>query len=247
MNGNNNTPFQKRKTAYMLGIVVLAGVVLSAYGLSSSRTSANIIVPTKKTVALVNKVEGKALNQPVSERHKVVIDAGHGGKDPGAEGVSGSLERDYTLAISQKVFDLLQQDPEFEPYMTRRDDTFVELVDRARIANDLNADTFISIHGNTYTDPKISGTETYYYDEGSIPLAAEVHKQLVKATGFNDRGVKKEGWQVLKQNNNPSILLEVGFLTNPSEEASMLSEQQKDKVAAAIVKGIQSYFSMKID
>jgi len=171
-----------------------------------------------------------------------VIDAGHGGKDPGADGASGNRERAFTLALSTKVFDLLQQEPMFEAYMTRTDDTFVGLKERAQIANDLEADAFVSIHGNTFIDPDVSGTETYYYADESLLFASEVHKQLAKATGFKDRGVKKEGWEVLKNSNKLAILLEIGFLTNPSDETNMLSEMHQNRTAQAIVRGIKKYF-----
>ncbi|GGH30910.1 hypothetical protein GCM10008013_34300 [Paenibacillus segetis] len=186
--------------------------------------------------------KNEATPSKVSQRYKIVIDAGHGGKDPGAEGVSGNREQAYTLELSMKVVDLLQKEPMFEAYMTRTDNTFVGLEDRAQIANDLDADAFVSIHGNTYTDPDVSGTETYYYADESLPFAREVHEQLAETTGFKDRGVKKEGWKVLTNSNNLAVLLEVGFLTNRSDETNMLSDMHQNRTAGAIVKGIKKYF-----
>ncbi|MNI38565.1 N-acetylmuramoyl-L-alanine amidase LytC precursor [compost metagenome] len=127
--------------------------------------------------------------------------------------------------------------------MTRTDDTFVKLEDRAYMSNQLEGDASISIHANTYTDPAISGTETYYYNNESLPFAHEIHKQLLKATGFKDRGVKDEGWMVLKKSNSLAILMEVGYLTNLSNETDMLSEQHQDRVAQGIVQGIKTYFA----
>lgn len=234
-----NRKHRQRRQAIMVVIVVaLIGMIWSIYEQFSPSVSAELTVPPiKKT----------AMPQEISKRYKIVIDAGHGGKDPGAEGVSGNHERAYTLALSKKVFDLLQQEPMFEAYMTRTDDTFVDLEDRNKFAHDLDADALVSIHGNTYTDPDVSGTETYYYGDDSIPFAHEVHEDLTEATGFRDRGVRKEGWKILTDSNIPAILLEVGFLTNPSDEMKMLSESHQDRTALGIVKGIKDYFTDRED
>ncbi|WP_442603998.1 N-acetylmuramoyl-L-alanine amidase family protein [Paenibacillus sp. KN14-4R] len=220
----------QRRQAILLEIVVaLVGMIWSKYELISSWASAELTVSPKKN---------KAMQQGISIRHKIVIDAGHGGKDPGADGASGKRERAYTLALSKKIFDLLKQEPMFEAYMTRTDDTFVDLEDRVKLTNDLNAEAFVSIHGNTYRDSDVSGTETYYYADDSFPFASKVHEYLVKATGFKDRGVRKEHLKVLTQCNNLTILLEVGFLTNQSD-------RHQDRTAIAIVKGIKEYFAYR--
>ncbi|OAB40621.1 N-acetylmuramoyl-L-alanine amidase [Paenibacillus macquariensis subsp. defensor] len=230
---------QRRQAIFMISLVVFMGVVWSIYALSSPISGNRITTSAESTVSLNKHM---ATPQEVSKRYKIVIDAGHGGKDPGAEGASGNLERAYTLALSTKVYDLLQQEPMFEAHRTRTDNTFVKLEDRAQMANDLDADAFVSIHGNIYSDPDVSGTQTYYYADESFLFASEVHEQLAEATGFKDRGVKKEGLGVLKLSNNLAILLEMGYLTNPSDEADMLSEMHQNRTAQAIVKGIKKYF-----
>ncbi|SIR71370.1 N-acetylmuramoyl-L-alanine amidase family protein, partial [Paenibacillus macquariensis] len=139
---------QRRQAIFMISIVVFMGMVWSLYALSFPISGNRITTSGESTVSLNKHM---ATPQEVSKRYKIVIDAGHGGKDPGAEGASGNRERAYTLALSTKVYDLLQQDPMFEAHRTRTDDTFVKLKDRAQIANDLNADAFVSIHGNTYS------------------------------------------------------------------------------------------------
>ena len=92
-----------------------------------------------------------------SQSYQVVLDAGHGGKDPGAIAYSGRYEKDFTLPLTLKIYDLLLAEPFIQPVLTRADDTFVELDQRAQLANDLEADLFISIHGNTYI-PSVHGT-----------------------------------------------------------------------------------------
>ncbi|MBB6632673.1 N-acetylmuramoyl-L-alanine amidase family protein [Cohnella thailandensis] len=173
---------------------------------------------------------------------RIVIDAGHGGIDPGAEGASGAEEKTMVLSVALKVGELLRQDPMFEVFMTREDDSFLELEDRADYSNDVQADAFLSIHGNQYDDPTISGVETYYDSEDSLLLAQAIHGKLVPATGFEDRGVKREEWTVLALNERPSILIELGFLSNPTEEASMIDPRWQNDAARAIADGLKQYF-----
>lgn len=122
---------------------------------------------------------------------RVVIDAGHGAHDPGAKSVSNRTEKEFNLSLALKVQALLKKEKNIEVYMTREDDTFVELNDRAKFANNLKADIFISIHANSF-GTTARGTETYYYSESSKELANIIHKHLVKATGLPDRKVKKK-------------------------------------------------------
>lgn len=176
----------------------------------------------------------------------IVLDAGHGGHDPGADGASGKYEKNFTQALTEKVYQLLLKEPEFKPYMTRTDDTFIELEDRAAFANSQQADAFLSIHGNTFTsDTSVSGTETYYYELGSAKLAQALQQAIVKATGFRDRGIKQEDWKVLRYSEVPAALLEVGFLTNAREEAFLLGEKGQNQIAQAIVDGLKNYFQSK--
>ncbi|MCJ8013704.1 N-acetylmuramoyl-L-alanine amidase [Paenibacillus sp. KQZ6P-2] len=179
-------------------------------------------------------------------KYRIVIDAGHGGKDPGATGASGQFEKGFNLSLAQRVYQLLEQEPMFEPRLTRTDDEFVALEDRAAIANDWNADALVSIHGNTYKDQTITGTETLYRHDDSIPLAQSIQEQVVKALGFPDRGVKEEHLKVLSLSQMPAVLVETGYLTNPEEESFLLSSKGQDLAAHAIVEGLKQYFSQNI-
>ncbi|MGG4495479.1 N-acetylmuramoyl-L-alanine amidase family protein [Brevibacillus reuszeri] len=177
---------------------------------------------------------------------KVVIDPGHGGKDRGATGASGSFEKDFTLKLARKVEELAKQEPRIQVYMTRTDDRFISSVDRERptFANDLGADLFISIHGNTYEDPGVSGTETYFYHENSLSLADIMQRQVVQASGFRDRGVKHGDYFVLQETDMPAVLIETGYLTNPQEENAMLTEDVQSRIAASILEGIREYLNL---
>lgn len=178
--------------------------------------------------------------------YKVVVDPGHGGDDPGAIGASGSFEKDFTLSLSKKLAALLEQESALEVYMTREEDVFIstETRERPNFANDLSADLYVSIHANTYDNPSVSGTETYYYHDDAEVLANTIHKHLLSATGYTDRGVRKENYFVLTDTTMPAVLLEVGYLTNPEQEREMISEEFQQTAAEAIRDGIKEYLDL---
>ncbi|QDS34062.1 N-acetylmuramoyl-L-alanine amidase [Brevibacillus brevis] len=194
-------------------------------------------------VFLYNHPDNSNASQVDSPVYKIVIDPGHGGKDHGAEGVSGRVEKDFTLQLARKVQELAEQDSRIEVYLTRSDDRFLSSKERERpqFANQLGADLFISLHGNTYTDPTVSGTETYYFHPESLLLAESIQKHVRDATGFQDRGVKKGDFFVVKDTNMPAVLLEVGYLTNPSDEQKLFEEDFQYRIAASVIEGIQDY------
>lgn len=172
----------------------------------------------------------------------IVVDAGHGGHDPGAIGVAGNREKDFNLAVATRVVELLKQYPEFQPVATRSSDVFLELADRVALANEYNADLFISIHANSFSNANTRGTETYYYNEHSEAFARIVHKHLVQATGFPDRRMRQYPFYVIKHTKMPAVLTETGFLTNPTENALLIDPQFQEKVARALVAAIREYY-----
>jgi N-acetylmuramoyl-L-alanine amidase len=175
---------------------------------------------------------------------KVVIDAGHGDRDSGAVSITGKFEKDFTLSMANKVTKLLSGDKRIEALMTRSDDTFVELDDRVSFANNNQADLYLSIHGNKFK-PEISGTETYYYSDQSLAFANLIHKNTLKATGFPDRNVRKADFRVIKYTTMPAVLVEVGYLSNKADEASMYNEAFQDQVAASLASAIKEYLNIK--
>ncbi|EXX85125.1 N-acetylmuramoyl-L-alanine amidase [Paenibacillus darwinianus] len=170
--------------------------------------------------------------------YKVVIDAGHGGKDPGAPSVTGHWEKQFNLSIALKVQKLLEQEQRIKPYLTRSSDVFIELDDRAKFANNLNADLFVSIHANRYTS-NATGTETYYTRPDSKAFAAIMHKNLVKSTGLPDRKVRQASFLVIRKTTMPAVLLEAGYLSNSGDAKALFTESVQNKIAAGIVAGIK--------
>lgn len=175
---------------------------------------------------------------------RIVIDPGHGGKDPGATGYSGRHEKYFTLELSQNIYNRMKKEPGLEPYLTRTDDSFVDLEDRAAFANDLDADLFISVHGNTFTSA-ISGTETYYYSGQSLAFGEMMHKHVAEATGLEDRGLRKLPFKVLQHAEMPAVLLELGYLSTQSDEQLMLSREFQDRVAEAVIAAVKEYLMLE--
>jgi N-acetylmuramoyl-L-alanine amidase len=174
----------------------------------------------------------------------IVIDAGHGGTDPGAIGITKRKEKDFNLIIALKLRDLLRNSPNFEVRLTRETDVFIELSERARIANSIKADAFVSIHANNTGSATPSGYETWYTRDTSKKFADAMHKSVLPSTGFIDRKVKCGSLAVCRETTMPAILLEAGFLSNPVEEATLFTESWQNKYSAAIYKGICEYFGV---
>ena len=129
--------------------------------------------------------------------------------------------------------------------MTREDDSFVGLNDRVEIANKNNAQIFISIHNNALPDSaahlKSTGSETYYFYPQSKELAKDVVEALAKETGFKNNGAKAQSFAVVRNTNCPAILIEVGYIINPEDNAKLIDKNYQNKIAEAILHGLENY------
>nr|HPI02008.1 N-acetylmuramoyl-L-alanine amidase [Bacillota bacterium] len=173
----------------------------------------------------------------------ILIDPGHGGKDGGAVG-NALKEKDVNLDISLRLRALLETQGAVV-IMTRSDDTKVELLERANIANLLLPDAIVCIHANSVISQLPNGTETYYFNNDTLSkeLADSVHKSLVDRIRLTNRGLFKKEYYMVKETYSPSVLVEVGFLSN-AQDAAMLSDQAfRAKAAEGIYDGLVSYFS----
>jgi N-acetylmuramoyl-L-alanine amidase len=238
---------------------------------TKSKQPSNTISKPDKTITLVRQLGLKVKT--------IVIDPGHGGKDPGAMSKSGMCEKNFVLDIGKRLRNLLRSKGSYDIRMTRETDVFVPLEERTDFANQNGADLFVSIHVNASRSPDVSGIETYYLslandeesrltaslenasaDRGIRDLASligrilkttkitesrafanVVQSHLCQITKAYDRGVRRAPFIVLIGANAPSILAELGFISNEQDEKLLNSEEYKDRLAKAIMDSIEDY------
>ena len=167
----------------------------------------------------------------------IVIDAGHGGHDRG--GVPGQRisEKDKALDVAQRLKRILQAQG-YRVVMTRDSDVFIPLPTRCAIANNYRGASFVSIHFNCASRVGANGIETYYDRGDSAGLAASIHRNVVSISPSENRGIRRRGFYVLRRTAIPSVLVECGFLTNPTEGRLALSPEYRQSLAEQIARGI---------
>lgn len=180
-------------------------------------------------------------NRQRNRKLVVVLDPGHGGKDPGAIGRGGLREKDVILPISNDVAEILEKQG-IQVIMTRDSDYFVTLDGRTRMANRADADLFVSIHANSMGlgRPDINGLETYYFDSGR-ELAQTIHRNILRRLDIPDRRVRRARFYVLRKSLMPSVLVEVGFVTGDQDSAKLANPKYRQRMAEAIATGILEY------
>jgi len=172
----------------------------------------------------------------------VVVDAGHGGGDPGAQGCLGSVEKDLTLAVARSVALQSVLYPNLYIVLTRVDDHYVELADRIAVARQAHAAVYVSLHANSASDASARGIETYVakgahdVDE-STRLAQALQSAVVNATGSKDRGVRSASLYTSRAT-MPAALVEMGFLTEKQDTRALEDPAVQARIAAAILKAI---------
>jgi N-acetylmuramoyl-L-alanine amidase len=200
---------------------------------------------------VTDKIMFSFINNKVKEskfRNKlIVIDPGHGGHDSGAYNRNlGVKEKDVVLDVSLRLKKLLENEG-FKVYMTRKDDTFINLYDRPGIANELGADAFVSIHANAATNSKAQGVEVLYYpNDGrdNKTFSRIMQNALLRELNATDRGiVPRPKLVVIRETKMPAVLLELGFLSNSREGNLLLQDDYRQRCAEASLKGIIEYFN----
>lgn len=166
------------------------------------------------------------------------LDPGHGGDDPGAIGPGGTYEKDITLALALRVRDLLTE-AGARVVMTREEDRWVGLYDRAGVVNEAGADVFVSIHLNAAPSGNISGVEIYRHPAGEAAFARALHQRMLDATGLPNRGLVAADFVVLRETRMPGALLECAYLSNPREEQLIKTEDFQERVAGAIFEALR--------
>lgn len=189
----------------------------------------------------------------------VVIDAGHGGYDPGAITQRGTYEKNINLDIAKKVQNLLgptgmkvimtrDEDEDYVPdgASGRRTKKQIDLNYRINTAAEAKADVFVSIHVNAIKGAQKSGAETFYHykSDSGKQLAEAIQQELIKVPGMNRRIAKPGDFYVIKNTPMPAVIVEVGYLSNPNEEEKLLQDWYQDQIAKAIAKGIGVYMGV---
>jgi N-acetylmuramoyl-L-alanine amidase len=238
-------------------------------------------------------LSGSVADRPNRDNWVIVIDPGHGGNDPGAIGLH-SYEKNVTLPVALKTGEYIEHNlKNVKIIYTRTTDKFVELAERAEIANRNKADLFISIHANSHPQKSTYGSETWVmghhkdqqnlevamkensvillekdystkyegfdpkspesyimftlmqnaYSEQSIDLASKIQVQYKDQVGRYDRGVKQAGFWVLYMTTMPSVLTEIGFISNETEEKYINSKEGQDNIASAIYRACSDYIA----
>lgn len=227
-----------------VGLIVLGGCL-------------TFIVTPDEQPSLESQVAAASSRFPV-----VVLDAGHGGKDDGARG-AGLAEKDLSLDVTQRTEKLLHQFG-FKTVMTRVDDTYVSLAERAAISNRIDNAIFVSVHFNHSFSGASTGVETFYASEKLPPesawtwtgffskpppvrgengetLAGFVQAAMVMRTESTNRGIKGRPLHVLRHTRCPAVLVECGFISNPLEARMISNVDYRDRLAKAIAEGVMSY------
>ncbi|WP_235821827.1 N-acetylmuramoyl-L-alanine amidase family protein [Gottfriedia acidiceleris] len=189
-----------------------------------------------------NRNKGNSSSEKILTGKTIVIDAGHGGEDIGASGQNGTNEKDVTLVMVKNIQNELSKRTGAKVILTRNDDVKVPLADRVKIAEENNADLFVSIHFDAFFTNEVEGITSYYYKKSDEPLAALIHDFIFKnGLDARDRGVSSGDYYVLRENSRPAILLELGYISNSIDEARMASREFQKNITSSIVDGMIDY------
>lgn len=250
------------------------------------------------TMLILPSFSTQAPKQAIDKLQTIVLDAGHGGKDPGCNGANEVWEKDVTLAVVKKLGKLIEDSlSDVKVLYTRKTDVFINLWERPKLANKNNADLFVSIHCNSNNNTSPQGSETYFMGlhktDGNLDVAKReneavifeedyksneqyggfdpnspesdiiftlvqnahmvessrfssiVEKKSTNFTSIKSRGVKQAGFLVLWQAAMPSVLVELGFLTNSSDRAILKTSAGQDKVAQGLFASIVEYKKLR--
>lgn len=181
----------------------------------------------------------------------IIIDAGHGGKDPGTTGVVSKItEKELNLIVAKRLEKRLNEIG-FKTLLTREDDVYIGLYERAEIANQSDGDAFLSIHFNAHYNPRTTGIETIYcpaYEsdvksEDNYPFVETIHSAIVDELNKTDRGISRRPEIVVtRETKMVAALLELGFISNPEDEKQILTFDYVDKAIEGIANGLIEYF-----
>ncbi|WP_435373569.1 N-acetylmuramoyl-L-alanine amidase [Staphylococcus nepalensis] len=169
----------------------------------------------------------------------IVLDPGHGGSDQGASSNTKkhSTEKVYTLKTAKELKTLLEKEGA-TVNMTRSSDTYVSLDDR-----NIKGDAYISIHNDSLKSSKANGTTVYWFKDNQKVLAETLNAYIQKKALLTNKGARQENFQVLRQTDVPAVLLELGYISNPTDENMITNQLHRHIVEQAVVDGLSAYFS----
>jgi N-acetylmuramoyl-L-alanine amidase len=192
-------------------------------------------------------VSGSApqIEKPGADAHlknkTIILDPGHGGGDSGTIGAKGTLEKELTLKTASLLYNKLRATGA-NVILTRTNDSYYSLRSRVSTAQYHRADAFISIHYDSIIDRSVRGLTTYYYHSFQKNLAESVHHSVVEKTKLKDRGARFGDYHVIRENTQNAILVELGYLSNPTEETIVLSADYQEMAANGIINGLAKFF-----
>lgn len=208
-------------------------------------------------LVILNRNIGDLVNSDTIEieERTVILDAGHGGSDPGKVGINNALEKEINLEISKKVKALLEA-KEIKVIMTRETDEMLceetadnkkreDMKRRTEMINEIRPFLVVSIHQNSFSDASVSGAQVFYYSgsEESEKMAVLMQNALREVDEQNQREAKaNDSYYLLKKTKVPTLIVECGFLSNPEEAEKLVTDEYQDAISNAIVKGIESCF-----
>lgn len=209
---------------------------------------------------IADRKEGTASSEGTADGKKkpcIVVDAGHGGKDPGKVGINGALEKDINLQIAQKLKQYLEQE-DVEVILTRDSDDGLydenasnkkvqDMKRRVEMIEEIAPVATVSIHQNSYHEEYVKGAQTFYYTRGeeSKELAEKIQQSLLNEADKNNTRVAKanDSYYLLKKTSSTIVIVECGFLSNSEEAAKLCTEGYQDRMAWAIMMGIMQYIN----
>lgn len=227
----------KKKLDIIMSVILLAGVFYVSFfhGISAGAV--------------------ESVSQP--EQRIIVVDAGHGGNDPGKIGVNGAKEKDINLIIAKKLAKKLT-DNGYSVIMTREDDTGLyseddvnkkaaDLKKRCELSDENNTSLMVSIHQNSFSGSEVKGSQVFYYTHSAEgKKAAElIQKSLKEIVNPSNTRVAKanDSYYLLVHTKCPTVIVECGFLSNPSEAGLLTDDEYQDKIVKAVAQGIDEYFN----
>lgn len=243
----------KLKLAYGLGRISVNDDDIREVMLSQDSDSFNINISTKKIKGYTvtedeNNLYINILTPKEAYGNVIVVDPGHGGTDPGkaidSRNKVGKNEKELNLDICLRLYEQLEANEDIKVYMTRTTDETLVLTDRPEMANEINADFFLSVHNNAQNMPSIKGVEVYYYttDPATMSFSKSLNKHIIAENKSDDRGLRYGDYLVLRETKMTAALVEIGYMTNVVDAKRLNDPNFLQKTADGLYKGVVEAF-----